>query len=118
MIARAYSYTLEHEALGDPVPTVAGLAVTLGVTREQVYTWRKKRPEFDEACKFLMATQERKLMAGGVTGEFKPVITKLLLMSNHGHHERKQVDHTGTHKPLTLADLYREDAPEAEPGPS
>jgi hypothetical protein len=94
--------------VGDKVPTIAGLAVEIGVHRETLRLWSS-----DESNRFfgiirdLMAAQERALANGGLGGDFQPTIAKLML-SKHGYSD--SVDHRsgdGSMTPKAALDLSK-----------
>lgn len=82
-----------HVAQDDPVPTVAGLACLIGVTRETLYAWAQVKPGFSDTLKRLNAQQEKLLTAGGIRGDMNSTICKLML-ANHGYSERQDVNHS------------------------
>ncbi len=73
------------------MPTRAGLAVRLGRGRPTINRWAKKHDEFRYALEFLDSNQCKELVNGGLTGKLSSTITKLMLSSNHGMKERKDV---------------------------
>lgn len=87
--------------LEELIPSIAGLAVYTKVSRESLHSWSNKEwPEgvddkikrnFSDIVKDLAATQELKLMNGGLGGTMNPAITKLIL-HKHGHSEKTEVD--------------------------
>jgi len=80
------------------LPTVAGLALHLKISRETVYDWASKNQDFSDKVKDILSKQERVLMEKGLSGEYNPMIAKLLLSSTHGHRERS--DMTSDDKPI------------------
>lgn len=81
-----------YEAVGDVVPSVAGLACYLGVSRKTVYEWVKESVDLSDTLEGILAMQENKLINKGLNGDFNPTITKLML-ANHGYSEKQEVDH-------------------------
>lgn len=87
--------------LEELIPSIAGLAVYTKVSRESLHSWSNKEwPEgisdeikgnFSDIIKDLSATQELKLMNGGLSNQFNSTITKLIL-HKHGHTEKTEVD--------------------------
>lgn len=104
-IAKAEDYLLAHEELGDAVPSIAGLSVETGVDRKTLHAWA--RGEFpvnvnDDICQAychiydrLMATQERKLLSGGLGGSMNATITKLML-TKHDYSDKVEQDNRST----------------------
>ncbi|MEQ5075826.1 DNA-packaging protein [Providencia alcalifaciens] len=81
-----------YETVGDVVPSVAGLACYLGVSRKTVYEWVKESTDLSDTLEGILAMQENKLINKGLTGDFNSTITKLML-ANHGYSEKQEVDH-------------------------
>jgi len=94
-IAKEYIGGGFKDVMKDEIPTVAGLAIALGVSRETVYDWAKQREktEFSDIVADLQAIQERLLLNNGLRGFYNSTIAKLLLSSKHGYAER--TEHTG-----------------------
>jgi len=88
---------------GDPAPLIAGLAINLGISRETVYAWASQddKGEFSDIVSDLMATQERKLLQGGLSGEFNASITKLAL-TKHDYSDKSENTLQGGDKPISV----------------
>lgn len=86
LVEKAWEYANGGwETAGDKVPSVAGLACELGISRETCYEWEKHEDkEFSDILEAIARNQERKLVNGGLGGEFKEGITKMML-SKHGY---------------------------------
>lgn len=91
---KADSYIVRYKTYGDKVPTVCGLACVLGVVERTLYNWGDANPAFLQTLERIQATQKRGLVNGGLSGDFHPTIAKLML-SNHGMHEKNQIEHSG-----------------------
>ncbi len=118
----ALIYATDYEEGGDTVPTVAGLAILLGVARSTVYLWAKDYPEISDAVDLVLPYQERALVNGGLSGKFSAPITKLM-MGAHGYADKQELDHRsgdGSMTPRTLDDFYSaiNPAPDTKPGAS
>jgi len=83
------------EEQGDAVPQIAGLALAMGITRETARVWAKdeEKQEFSVIFTRVQAIQERKLINRGLSGEFNPAITKMML-TKHGYSDKQEIDHT------------------------
>lgn len=70
------------------LPTIEGLAVYLGITRETVYAWEKEegKEQFSYILARLRAEQAQKLIDNGLSGDYNPTIAKVLL-TKHGYRE-------------------------------
>lgn len=66
------------------LPSIEGFALFLGVSIEAMEEWREKYPEFKRAINRIKLVQKKILMDNGLSGNYNPIITKLLLSSNHG----------------------------------
>lgn len=77
------------------LPTMPGLAMHLGVRKSTLYEWAKIYPDFSDALEYLIEKQEQMLMKGGMSGDYNPVIAKLVLASNHGYREKTDVTTDG-----------------------
>jgi len=89
-------YLESYQDRDEAIPTIAGLAVYLGIARDTVYDWGEKYPEFSDKLARLLAVQERDLENNGLRGTYNSTITKLLLASVHGHSDRAVVDNTSS----------------------
>ena len=72
---------------GDGVPSVAGLARFLGVTRSTMYEWRDAHCQFSDTLGEIDEEQHRVALGKGIMGEYNSTICKLVL-ANHGYSER------------------------------
>jgi hypothetical protein len=86
------------------LPSVAGLAVYLGVARSTIYKWKDLHPEFSDILELILAEQEKRLLENGLAGTYAASITKLAL-GKHGYKDEKGVEHDVGE---TLADLMRD----------
>jgi DNA-binding XRE family transcriptional regulator len=76
------------------LPTVAGLAGSLNVSRETIYAWEKENKEFSDRLGILMAKQEKRLIDMGLSGIYNSNITKLLL-TKHGYTDKADITSDG-----------------------
>jgi hypothetical protein len=80
----------------DKVPSVAGLACEIGITRETCHAWAiKPDNEFSHILKAIAQTQERELLNNGLSGDFVAPITKMML-SKHGYSDKVDQNHTSS----------------------
>jgi hypothetical protein len=91
------------------VPTAAGLALHLGISKATVYNWAKKFTKFLDTLDTLNAVQEVKLTNGSLSNQLNSNISKLML-ANHGYSDKTIVDNTSSDGSMTpdrgLADFY------------
>ena len=92
MVDRALKYLNGGWAkVGDAVPTIAGMACELGVNRETLRLWSKDEDNaFFGILDGVMQEQERKLVNGGLLGEFNPNIAKMML-TKHGYLDKSEI---------------------------
>jgi len=85
MVAKAQQYIDGGWRLVDKVPTIAGMACELDVSRETLRLWGKDKDHIlFGILGRVMRFQERELVNSGLDGTFKEGITKMML-SKHGY---------------------------------
>lgn len=90
---------------GDVVPSRAGLALELGLSRNTLTNW-EKHPAFLSTLEKISHLQERISLNGGLRGDLNSTIVKLLL-ANHGYSDKVQQDVTSNGETIkTFSDLY------------
>lgn len=77
------------------MPTMQSLAVYLGITKATMYEWSKLYPEFSYSLEQLIAEQHARLLENSLSGDYNSTIAKLVLSSNHGYVERRDVTTEG-----------------------
>ena len=106
ILKRARGYLTTFKDMGDVVPSIAGLACVLGVTRETCRAWGNDpdKAEFSAILGELAQRQERELLNNGLAGNFNAPITKMML-TKHGYSDRVEQDMTssdGSMKPQQI----------------
>lgn len=76
------------------LPSVEGLALYLGVSRDTLYEWSRVHPDFSDTLATIKAKQRKVLIDKGLSGDYNSVIAKLVLSSNHGMSEKVETDIT------------------------
>lgn len=78
-----------YENEGHEIPSIAGLSVVLGISRDTIYDWQKQddKAEFSDLMDLLLSRQELVCMSKGLNGKFNSTITKLVL-AKHGYHDK------------------------------
>lgn len=84
-----------RERLKVSLPTRRGFARRIGAHTDSLLEWTKKYTEFSVALSDLDAEQHDRLVNMGVSGEYNPTITKLLLSNNHGYSDKNETTHKG-----------------------
>lgn len=108
LIDRIMDYIENHLEVGDVVPSIAGLACELMVTRETVYKWARDDNDISDTLAILNQRQERLLTSGGLSSTMNPTITKLML-ANHGYSEKQDINHQSSDGSMTPRSFSRED---------
>ncbi len=93
-IARSYINT-HYKENGEQIPTIAGLAFYLNTARSTIYDWasQEDKSDFSDILEALLAIQEKQLINKGLSGDFNPAITKMLL-TKHGYSDKQELDLT------------------------
>lgn len=94
---------------GDVIPSRAGLAVELGLSRSTLANWEKFH-EFLVTLDKIAFLQERISLNGGLRGELNATIVKLLL-ANHGYSDKVQQDVTSSDGSMSPVTVVFSDAP-------
>jgi hypothetical protein len=96
LIEKAAKYaTNDYMLQSEVIPTIEGLAVYLDVSRSTIYNWKTENRDFLDILDGLMARQAKELFSNGLTGDFNPTITKLIL-TKHGYSDRVEQDVTSS----------------------
>ena len=77
------------------IPSIAGLAIYLDLSKDTIYAWAREYPEFSYALEKVSRLQEQKLINGSVAGTYNSTISKLIMSSNHGYKEKSDVTTDG-----------------------
>lgn len=100
MQAKADEYLRCYETLNHVVPSRAGLACYLGISRSTTYLWEQEYPDFLNTLEAISALQECISLNGGLKGDLNSTIVKLVL-ANHGYSEKQQTDLTSSDGSMT-----------------
>ena len=86
------------------IPTVEGLALKLGISKETLYQWRKIHTEISDALRELKMKQKEYLTEIGIFGgkEINASIVALFLRANHNVVETTKSDITSGGKPMPI----------------
>jgi len=92
VLAIANDYLEHYEDHEDVIPSIAGLALVLGIARSTVYDWAKQedKSEFSDILANILSKQEKILINKGLTGVFNSQITKLAL-GKHGYSDKQDI---------------------------
>jgi hypothetical protein len=111
-ISKTQYYLDNYESIGDMIPSIAGLAVYLGIHRDTVYDWSNQieKQDFSDILGQILAKQEQVLFNKGLTNDFNATIVKLAL-GKHGYSERQHTEHSGevTHNMRDITEMSDEE---------
>lgn len=97
----ADEYVNNHLEKGDLVPTIVGLAIELDVATNTIYNWATEdKPAFLRTFMRVEQLQHRALVNGGLSGDFNPAITKMML-THHGYSDQQNINHTSSDGSMT-----------------
>lgn len=106
-----YSQEMEDKAeeylqtYTDLIPSAAGMAIYLNVNKSTLYRWAEdKDTKFCDILGKLNTLQERKLLEGGLSGNFNAAISKLVL-SKHDYSDKQETTHKGGVSVITATPL-------------
>ena len=98
--ARAAEYLERFNEQGDVIPSTAGLACWLGISKASVYNYGEQDAEFLATLDAIQAKQEALTLNNGMTGVFNSTIAKLVL-ANHGYSDKVQQDNVSSDGSMT-----------------
>ena len=84
------------------IPTIEGLSLRLNISKDTLYAWKEKYPEFSYDIERVSKLQAERLIENGLNGNYNPTIAKVLL-TKHGYREGiEQTGKDGKDLPLTI----------------
>ena len=108
LLDTAGNYLDEYENLNEVVPSLAGLSKFIGASRSSVFLWKSTEGGifdlFSDVCSEIMEAQEIKLLNGGLSGDYAPTITKLM-MTKHGYTDKQEIQQE-VKQTKELSDFY------------
>lgn len=87
------------------LPTFEGFAHFIGVNTSSLYEWDKKFPEFSNELVRIKEEQKKRLLNKGLSGDYNPIIAKLILSAHHGLTERTDITTNGKELPTPIIDV-------------
>ena len=100
------------------LPLIEGFALFIDVDKTTLYDWEKKHKEFSHALNKIRTEQQKRLMYSGLSGEYNPVIAKLVLSANHGMREKSDLTTDGKEFPQPLLNAIRDHNGDKEDKPA
>lgn len=96
LVALAEQYLSAWQTEGHAIPSIAGLASYLGITRQTVHQWCKEQGKepFSYIVDQILINQEISLISNGLKGDFNASIAKLIL-GKHGYSDKVEQELTG-----------------------
>ncbi len=98
-------YLLEAVPENQDIPTVEGIALRLGISRDTLYEWAKVHKKFSDTLDKLKMMQKQALIRTGIFGgkEINATIITLLLKVNHDMIETTRTELGGiSGQPITI----------------
>ena len=105
VIIEINKYLIEAVPQNMKIPTIEGIALRLGISRDTLYEWAKQHKEFSDTLDKLKMMQKEALIETGIFGgkEINATIIALLLKVNHDMIETEKKIFSGDDKsPLTI----------------
>ena len=101
ILEKSNAYLKSYTEEGDVIPSIAGLACVLKISRTTIYDWAKQedKKEFSYILADILSKQEKVLMNKGLNGEFNSAIVKLVL-GKHGYSDKAETDITSGGKAI------------------
>lgn len=84
------------------LPTIAGLAVHLGISRETVYAWAEEDKEFSDVKQIVGTKSEEMKWTHGAAGTMNATILRFGLSAMDGYREKSDVTTDGKALPTPL----------------
>lgn len=91
-VAERIDFYFEFCATHGKRPTVEGLSLALGVTRQALFVWESKQDERAEIVKQAKALLNALIVDWGVEGRINPVTMIFLSKNNFGYRDSVQVE--------------------------
>lgn len=90
-LMKARDYLVYYKDEDEIIPTIEGLAVYTDTPRRTLYNWMEEedKEEFRHIIERLLALQGKSLVNKGLSGEYNPTISKLIL-SKHNYIEKTE----------------------------
>jgi len=72
------------------LPSIEGLALYLDISRSTLYLWKENHSEFSDILDKLLSRQAEVLLNKGLSGDYNPTISKLVL-AKHGYRDSQEI---------------------------
>jgi len=105
LVAKIDEFFSEAVPTNMRIPTVEGLCLKLGISRETIYQWAKEHKKISDTLELIKTKQKEFLTEIGIFGgkEINANIVALFLKANHGMIETTRQELTGAEgEPLVI----------------
>lgn len=80
-----------EERVASDMPTKAGFAIKIGVSRETLHDWCKQHPDFSDAFRMAELYQENYFAVNGPKGLIQPTFSKFLAVNITSWRDKQEV---------------------------
>ena len=91
---------------------VEDFADFIGVNKTSLYEWAKLYPDFSNALSQIIDAQKKIVIKRSLSGDYNPLIAKLILSANHGMKEKSDITSNGESININVI-KYNDDAPKS-----
>jgi hypothetical protein len=85
------------------LPTIEKFSKFVNIPLRTIYEWSDKYPKFSQALEEIKEEQKNRLLDKGLSGDYNPLITKLILSANHNMTEK--IEHSGEIKKVEVIEI-------------
>lgn len=88
------------------LPTIEDFGRYIGVHKDTLYEWESIHPKFSDALEKIRVEQKQRLIENGLSGDYNPMIAKLVLAANHDMTDRTDITTKGEPIRITFDDSF------------
>lgn len=88
------------------IPSIEGLSVATGITRETIYQWENEdgKEQFSDIVKEIRSEQAKRLLNNGLAWTYNPTIAKLML-TKHWYSDKQETENKNLNIETTPQEL-------------
>lgn len=88
------------------IPSIEGLSVATGITRETIYQWENEegKEQFSDIIKEIRSEQAKRLLNNGLAWTYNPTIAKLML-TKHWYSDKQETENKNLNIETTPQEL-------------
>ena len=88
------------------IPSIEGLSVATGITRETIYQWENEegKEQFSDIIKEIRSEQAKRLLNNGLAWTYNPTIAKLML-TKHWYSDKQETENKNLNIDTTPTEL-------------